>query len=135
MGKGVNYVKFFTKTAYTSPTAENVARWKFVGFPRYLLAPEQCSHHFELHESSSMRKITDSPLLPKTPNQSVNCWSARCILNTKEISIWSLCRNNRMLNFKIKLNNFGPSFCAESFHHKFPKFFKENSEKKNKAKT
>ena len=37
-----------------------------------------------------------------------------------------------MLTFKIKSNNFGSLFGAESFHHKFPKFFKENSEKKNK---
>ena len=37
-----------------------------------------------------------------------------------------------MLTFKIKLSNFGSLFCAEYFYHKFPKFFKENSEKKNK---
>ena len=37
-----------------------------------------------------------------------------------------------MLTFKIKLNNFGFLFCAESFHHKFAKFFEENSEKKQK---
>ena len=34
-----------------------------------------------------------------------------------------------MLTFKIKLNNFGSLFCAESFHLKFSKFFEENSKK------
>ena len=50
LGKGIKRVKLFAKTAQTSPTAENVAWWKFRGFPQYLLAPEQCSHHFELHD-------------------------------------------------------------------------------------
>ena len=40
-----------------------------------------------------------------------------------------------MPTFKIKLNNFGSLFFAEFFHLKFPKFFEENSEKKNKKKT
>ena len=38
-------------------------------------------------------------------------------------------------DFKIKLNNFGSLFYAESFQYKFPKIFEENSEKKNKKKT
>ena len=40
-----------------------------------------------------------------------------------------------MPTFKIKLNNFGSLFCAESFRRTFAKFFEENSEKKNKKKT
>ena len=40
-----------------------------------------------------------------------------------------------MLSLKIKLNHFGSLFYAESSHHKFPKFFEENPQKKNKKKT
>ena len=35
-----------------------------------------------------------------------------------------------MLTFKIKLKKFGSLFCAESFHHKFPKFFEEKQKKR-----
>ena len=95
-----------------------------------------CLHPSNVHiiskctRSSSTRKITDSPLLPKMLNQSVNCWSAGWISNMKEVSIWSLCLNNRVLTFKIKLNSFDSLSSVEPFHHKFPKIFEEYSEKK-----
>ena len=57
MGKSVNYVKFFANTAQTSLTAENVAWWKFQGFPQYLFAPEQCSYHFKLHEEDHRQPL------------------------------------------------------------------------------
>ena len=58
----------------------------------------------------------------------LNSISSRLVL----VPLQSLCLNNRVLTFKIKLNNFGSLFCAKYFHHKCPKFFQEYSEKKNK---
>ena len=97
-----------------------------------------CLHSSNVHiisnctSSCSTRNVIEILLLPKTLNQSVNCWSAKCISKMKKISIWSLCLNNRMLTFKIKLNHFGSLFCAEFFHHKFPKFRRKFWKEKQK---
>ena len=61
VSKGMNYVKFFAKP----PTAENVSWWKFRGFPQYLLAPKQRSHHFELHEVFQHVEGHRQPLVPE----------------------------------------------------------------------